>query len=414
MSPGPIDRIRQTRRLLRSEGASGVAARVGDRVARRLSPPDRVELDVTREELMRAADVAASGWKLPPTLPHEPGEPLTIAWVSVATGGFGSGGHTTMLRHIEALEQAGHRCVLYFTDSHGWSIEQHRRMVHEWWPTLKADVRDAAYGIEDAHAIFATSWPTAYTVLASKARGKRFYLVMDYEPWFYPQSSNALLAEATYRFGFHGVTGGRWLAELLLRDFGMAADHFDFASDLDMYALDPHAERTGICYYARYSKPRRAFEIGMLALELFAQRHPEVDIHLYGDTIKRLPFRAVSHGHVQPAELNQLYNRCIAGLVLSATNVSLVPHEMLAAGCIPVVNDNEFGRIVLDNDDVVYAGSTPFELADALSRLVERPAAERQSAAEAAAASVDGRTWDEEGAAVERIVRSVVDGVAVA
>ena len=414
MSPGPIDRIRQTRRLLQTEGASGVATRIGNRVARKLSPPDRVSLDIPRDELMRAAEIAAAGWELPPLLPHTPGEPLTIAWVSVATGGFGSGGHTTMLRHIEALERAGHRCVLYFTDRHGWSIEQHRRMIRDWWPSLKAEVRDAADGIEDAHAIFATSWPTAYTVLASPARGKRFYLVMDFEPWFYPQGSEALLAEATYRFGFHGVTGGRWLVELMQREYGMSADSFDFACDLDLYNLDPEAERTGICYYARYSKPRRAFEIGMLALELFAEMHPEVDIHLYGDSLKHVPFRAINHGTMTPAELNGLYNRCVAGLVLSATNVSLVPHEMLAAGCIPVVNDNEFGRIVLDNDEVAYAGATPFELANALSALVTRSSAERAAAARAAADSVEGRSWHDEGDEVERIIRSVIDGVTVA
>jgi hypothetical protein len=35
------------------------------------------------------------------------------------------------------------------------------------------------------------------------------------------------------------------------------------------------------------------------------------------------------------------------GLVLSATNMSLVPYEMLAACCIPVVNDAEHNRCVL-------------------------------------------------------------------
>ena len=49
--------------------------------------------------------------------------------------------------------------------------------------------------------------------------------------------------------------------------------------------------------------------------------------------------------------------------MLSATNVSLVPHEMLAAGCIPVVNDAEHNRMVLDNAHVAYAPATPFELA---------------------------------------------------
>jgi O-antigen biosynthesis protein len=409
--PGPMDRARQTRRLLRTEGYAGIAGRFADRLSNRISPPESRRMPVANRDLERAAEIAASGWILPPPLPAEPGEPLSIAWVT-APPGPGSGGHTTMFRLIAALEQAGHRCILYLRDRHGWALEQHEQRIRSWWPWVDAEVRDAADGIEDAHAIFATAWETAYPVLASPARGKRFYLVQDFEPHFYPAGSESLLAEATYRFGFHGVTAGRWLAPLLERDYGMSADHFDFGRDLT-YALDTSisaAQRTGICFYARPDTSRRAYELGVLALDLFARRHPEVDIHLYGIEAKRLPFAATNHGLQTPEQLNSLYNRCIAGLVLSATNVSLVPHEMLAAGCIPVVNDADQNRVVLDNSHVAYAPAAPFELVGALCALVERPLAERVAAVEAAAASVEGTSWDDAGATVVRIVESVVTG----
>ncbi|MDX6676260.1 MAG: hypothetical protein QOE31_312 [Solirubrobacteraceae bacterium] len=408
--PGPIDRARQLRRLLRREGLDGIAERVGRRVADRLTPTGtRVRLPVSMQDLARAGQIASDGWVLPPPLAAREDEPLTVAWVAApTTAGDGSGGHTTMFRQVEALERAGHRCILYFSDPHGWSVEQHRATMRVLRPSMKAEVRDAAAGIEDAHAIFATSWETAYPVLASPAKGVRFYLVQDFEPWFHPAGSEALLAEATYRFGFHGVTAGRWLADMLARDYGMSTDHFDFGCDLDRYRLDPTVSRTGICYYARFTKPRRAFELGLAALELFAARHPGVDIHLYGDDVPRLPFRAINHGTLGPDQLNDVYNRCVAGLALSATNVSLVPHEMLAAGCLPVVNDAEHNRIVLDNSEVVYVPPTPFELADALSALIERPAAERDAAAAAAAGSVQSRSWDDAGLQVERAVRTAV------
>jgi glycosyltransferase involved in cell wall biosynthesis len=411
MTPGALDRVRQTRRLLRAEGAAGVAERLLDRAAGKLAARSRVHIPVSREDLVRAGEIAASGWDLPRGLPSHPGEPLTVGWVCVPPGS-GSGGHRTMFRMVHALEQAGHRCVLYLTDRHGWAIDQHRRTIQMWWPELQADVRDAADGIGDAHALFATDWSSAYPVLASPAKGKRFYFVQDFEPWFYPSGSHALLAEATYRFGFHGVTAGPWLAQRLRRDYGMEADHFDFGCDLGRYRLDPEVDRTDICYYARYSKPRRAFELGVVALELFAERHPEVDIHFYGDGVARLPFDAVNHGTLTPEQCNELYQRCTAGLVLSATNVSLVPHEMLAAGCLPVVNDAEQNRSVLDNDNVVYAPATPFELANVLSALVERSAAERTAAAVAASHSVQSCSWAAAGAKVERIVRTAVGAAA--
>jgi O-antigen biosynthesis protein len=408
--PSAIDRFRQTRRLLRAEGYSGVAARLLERASNWVSPHGSGPPPVARADLVRAAEIAESGWILPPPLPAEPGAPLTVAWVS-GPPGAGSGGHTTMFRLMSALEQAGHTCILYLHDEHGWSLDQHRKTIRSWWPWVRPEVRDASGGIEDAHAIFATAWETAYPVLASPAKGTRFYLVQDFEPSFYPAGSEALLAEATYGFGFHGVTAGRWLTQLLRRDYGMPADHFEFGRDLT-YALDrsvPAAERTGVCLYSRPDTPRRAFTLAVLALDLFVTRHPEIAIHLYGRSAKRLPFPATDHGLRTPEQLNELYNRCIAGLVLSATNVSLVPHEMLGAGCIPVVNDAEHNRVVLDNPEVAYAPATPFDLADRLSSLVERPMAERSAAAEAAAASVQGTSWDAAGDAVMRIVRGVVE-----
>jgi O-antigen biosynthesis protein len=409
--PSAIERAQQTRRLLLSEGVEGVAMRLRTRLSDRISPAGSARLRVADADLARAAEIASRGWRLPTPLPITAGEPLHIAWVSVPPG-EGAGGFTTMARLVSLLEQAGHRCTVYLHDRHGWSIEQHRATVRNWWPSLGADVRDAAAGIDDAHAIFATSWETAYRVLAAPAKGARFYLVQDFEPWFHPAGSEAMLAEATYRFGFHGLTAGPWLAQVMRQRYGMSADHFDFGCDLERYAIEPGVERTGVCFYARPSTPRRAFELGVATLRLLADRHPEVDIHAYGEAIRSLPLAAIHHGVLAPDDLNRLYNRCIAGLALSASNVSLVPYEMLAAGCIPVVNDADHNQLVLDNDQVTYAPATPFDLADALSALVERPAAERAARAERAAASVRSRSWAEAGAVIENVIQRVVAATA--
>ncbi len=406
--PSPTERLRQTARLVRSEGAAGITGRVLDRAARRIPTSVYRSTEIARADLLRVAEIADAGWPAAPRPAHVPGTPLTVAWVCFAPTA-GSGGHTTMFRMVAALEQAGHRCIVYLRDGHGWSIDQHRRTVRSGWPDVRAEIRDLAAGIEDADVIFATSWQTAYAVAASPARGARFYFVQDYEPDFYPAGSQAMLAEATYRFGFHAVTAGPWLAERLTRDYGMRADPFEFGCDLECYRLEPSSARDGVCYYCRPSAPRRAHELAVMALDLFAERHPEVPIHLFGEPARDLPFATVSHGLLSPQALNALYNRCIAGLVLSATNVSLAPDEMLAAGCLPVVNDAEHNRIVLDNPQVLYAPATPFALARALCAAVERKPAERALAAQRAAQSVQSRSWADAGAAVERAVREAVE-----
>jgi glycosyltransferase involved in cell wall biosynthesis len=88
--------------------------------------------------------------------------------------------------------------------------------------------------------------------------------------------------------------------------------------------------------------------------------------------------------------------------------VSLVPYEMLACGCIPVVNDAEQNRLVLDNPEVLYVQPTPFELAQTLCALIERSVDERAIDADRAAASVQSRSWEAAGAVVEQAVRAVV------
>jgi O-antigen biosynthesis protein len=117
--PNALERMRQTSRLLRSEGAAGVSARVRARAARTLMPVNRDALPIDRADLLRAGEIAAAGWRSPAPLPARPGEPLTVAWVCVPPSA-GSGGHTTMFRMVAALERAGHTCVVYLQDRHGW------------------------------------------------------------------------------------------------------------------------------------------------------------------------------------------------------------------------------------------------------------------------------------------------------
>jgi hypothetical protein len=109
---------------------------------------------------------------------------------------------------------------------------------------------------------------------------------------------------------------------------------------------------------------------------------------------------------VTPARLNEIYNLCFAGLSLSLTNVSLVPYEMLASGCIPVVNDAVHNRMVLDNPHIRYAPLTPHSLAAALEAVVTMPDFEEVS--KLAAESVASASWDDAGAAVDSALRKAL------
>ncbi|HEY7174020.1 MAG TPA: hypothetical protein VH442_03800, partial [Micromonosporaceae bacterium] len=76
-----------------------------------------------------ADDIAESGAISPeqPTT-RKSGERLTVGWVTVPPGP-GSGGHTTMFRFVEALERAGHQCVLFCHDRYGNDMAGHEAVV---------------------------------------------------------------------------------------------------------------------------------------------------------------------------------------------------------------------------------------------------------------------------------------------
>jgi glycosyltransferase involved in cell wall biosynthesis len=366
-----------------------------------------VELPIGDAEFSAAAELARTGWRLPPPAPWQEGEPLRVAWVCTPPAP-GSGGHTTMFRLADALVSAGHQSTVYLMDRHQGEFSRHLGRVRTGWPALRSEIRDLAGGIADCHAVFATGWESAWTLLGSSALGLRCYLVQDFEPSFYPAGSEYLLAEATYRFGFTGVTAGRWLPSIL-DAYGMESRAFDFGCDLETYRLAAEPiERDGICYYCRPSTPRRAHELAVAGLRLFARRNPGTPIHFYGERVGDLGFAVEQHGTLSPVQLNELYNRCAAGLVLSATNVSLVPHEMLASGCVPVVNDAPQNRLVLANDHIAYTEATPHQIAEALETLVRKPEPAKQAAAVGLSASVSGRTWTAVGLDFVDSVRDLV------
>jgi glycosyltransferase involved in cell wall biosynthesis len=397
-------RYRQIRRLWREDGSRRVLDRVRRAVAERVAP-------ATAPLPVRLDDVLACDLTQPQSrssLPFDGEQPLVINWVTTPPA-EGSGGHRTTFRIIEHFERSGHLCRIYLDDVYGGDAAYYASRVREFFPWCASEIMDVTDGMADAHAVVATSWPTAYPVYRDRSLGKRFYLVQDFEPWFYPVGGLGALAENTYRMGFHAITVGRFLAVKLKAEYGMAADAFDFGCDTQRYhLLEQGGARDGIAFYAKPASPRRAFEQGVMALQLVAERHPDVTIHLYGDRIGKLPFRFVDHGVVTPDELNRIYNRCFAGLSLSMTNVSLVPYEMLAAGCIPVVNEAEHNRVVLDNPFVRYAPPTPHALAQALSDVVTTK--DFPALAAAASASMATASWPAAGVAAEQAMRRALLG----
>ena len=350
-------------------------------------------------------DSSTVRWVRPSHIPPR-GRSLTIGWILNLPNG-GSGGSATVMRMVQALEAAGHRCVLHVYERDRFTTDVYARAVAQGWPGAKAQVVDACAGLQPADAYIATSWDTAHLLgKHGSMPGRRLYFVQDYEPYFYPRGAEYALAEDTYRFGYRTIALGRGLAALLREQHRVPVDQIRFGSDLSAYRLTNTGKRRGVVAYVRGRTARRGTSLALLAMQDFHRLHPDQEIHLFGEPDVHPPFPAHIHGTLSPGKLAELYNHCIAGLVLSFTNVSLVPFEMLACGVIPVVNEQPYSRSELSNPAVRWAQATPSALAQELSAAVS--SRDAGNAARFAADGVDAHGWRETAAEFVKIVEAEV------
>jgi glycosyltransferase involved in cell wall biosynthesis len=133
----------------------------------------------------------------------------------------------------------------------------------------------------------------------------------------------------------------------------------------------------------------------MLALQELHERRPDVRIVCFGsqDPVAA-PFPYEHLGIATPEQLAWAYAEATVGVVLSMTNYSLVPQEMLACGlpCVDLAGFSAEGVFGADGP-VELAPFHPVALADAIEHmLVDGDVWRRRS--ESGLAFVRERTWD--------------------
>jgi glycosyltransferase involved in cell wall biosynthesis len=323
---------------------------------------------------------------------------LRLAWV-VPQFRRGSGGHSTIANLIRGLEELGHRSSVWVLDEEGRhagvSDASLGRSWREFFGPMEGEVRLGLGAWAGADVAIATGWQTVPRTLLLPGAAARAYLVQDHEPEFYPTSASREWAEWTYRQGLHCIAASAWLAQLLRDRYGATAAHFDLGVDHEVYRPLPIRRRDDlVLFYARASTPRRAVPLGALALQELHRRRPEVDIVVFGEPRPLdlgVPHRSL--GVVPPAELAQAYNAATVGVVLSMTNPSLVPTEMLACG-LPVVDlDVPSMRTAFGPDGpITLSPPEPLALCDRIELLLEDIAA-RASHTRAGLELAAQRTW---------------------
>jgi len=301
----------------------------------------------------------------------------TINWY-IPPIGKGSGGHLNLFRFMQHLGNLGftNRVVIVEDDGEQSSVKV-KSTIRSWFNIDNVEVYFVNGVVPSAAVSIATSWQTAYCVKNISALTHKCYFVQDYEPWFYPAGSEYVLAEQTYRFGFHGFTAGSWLSALLSREFGMSTTALGFSYDRALYRPHSKDQTTDkrVFFYVRPPTARRAFDLGVLVLAELARRLPQLTVVMAGWDVHHytFPFACEHAGLKDPSQLAELYSSCDAALVLSLSNLSLLPLEIMACGVPVVSNRAECTQWLLNDEISMLAAPTVDDLANALQNVLCSP-----------------------------------------
>lgn len=322
---------------------------------------DRTEIPFSEQEYLAARD----------------GQ-ITVNWI-VPEFGPGSGGHINIFRFISGLERRGiHNRVYVYRAVELNTDEKVNNLIRSSFRILdeRVECYSDASRAKFAHATVATSWITAYFVRNFNNTISKFYFIQDFEPYFYARGSEYSFAENTYSFGFRGITAGDWLKKIVERDYGMKAESFGFSYDRDLYTV--HEKKIPIkriFFYARPVTPRRDWELGVLALEELCKRNKDVEIVFAGWDIGIYDIRFPHYnlGIVQLENLADLYASCEMCLIISSTNLSLLPLEVMGSGGVAVCSKGENSSWLVNEENAIMVDFEPNCIADTLEYYLNHP-----------------------------------------
>lgn len=313
----------------------------------------------------------------PAELKYAGGSKLTINWFILGVP-VGSGGHFNIFRTIMYLEQLGHVCRIYVVGDSYSNESFFNGLIQQHYLPIKARVIVLRGEMAACDALVATCWSSAYYARNHANTAQKFYFVQDLEDQFYAQGSLAEFVRETYRFGFVGLTAGSWISDTLTSTYGMQCFPSGFSYDKNNY-FEKKTTKSGkspkVLFYARPETERRGFELGMLALSIVAKTHPHVEFVLVGMKEKNLitPFKVTYPGVLAVDELPNLYQECSLALVISLTNLSLLPLEIMASGCALVSNEGANVRWLLNDDVATIVPNHPEAIASAIVSLLDDP-----------------------------------------
>lgn len=397
-----ITLIKKTYRCLRKKGINGIIEKI-DNVSQ------------TKTDVIGFYDYIMDVTPIPfdeEAYNNAKGGPVTLNWV-IPEMGIGSGGHINIFRFVNNLQELGIKNRMYIFKGNSWDTnESLKKFLIENYEIYNSDIEvytDISY-MEFAHGTVATSWNTAYYVRKFNNTISKFYFVQDFEPYFFAMGSEYMFAENTYKFGFRGLTAGDWLKNKLEKEYGMETTSFGFSYDRDLYTEKEKRDNVKrLFFYARPVTARRAFELGLLALNEITKRMPEIEVVFAGWDVSNyeIPFVHLNGGSVKLDALSDLYAQCDMCLVLSNTNLSLLPLEVMASNSVAVCTKGENSEWLVNNENSIMVDFDPVAIADTIIYYYNHPD-ELESIRKKGVEFAHNTSWEKE---AKKVYDAVMKGI---
>lgn len=252
------------------------------------------------------------------------------------------------------------------------------------------------FELSDRDIWIATHWHTAHVLDVAVRLGRVdparvIYLVQDYEPGFNAWSDEYAIARSTYHAGFRLVVNSSPVADYLSRAENLHVDRsLVFAPHVDLERLERIASSrrrecvTNVLFYARPTKPRNLFKVGMAAMALTARslgaNGERVALHTAGEphqAAKRLTgTRLTAHGKLAWDDYYELLSKCDVVLSLQySPHPSHLPLDAVTSGSRSVTNELDSTRSGL-SENWAAVEADPSALATAVLNAIDRSQSE--------------------------------------
>jgi GT2 family glycosyltransferase/glycosyltransferase involved in cell wall biosynthesis/predicted SAM-dependent methyltransferase len=244
--------------------------------------------------------------------------------------------------------------------------------------------RAAVNRTPDADVAIATLWATAYSVAQFDGARRKFYMIQDFEPMFYPAGTLYALAEESYRLGLYGLCNTEHMLALYRSRYHGRGTSFQPAVDPSVFHARGRVDErrpddvATVFVYARPGHWRNCWELASLALEQLKDRLGDrVRIVTAGSWARPDDLgSSIQHlGLLDYRHTGALYRSVDVGVALTVSeHPSYLPLELMACGVPVVAFDNPAGHWLLrDGENSILARQTVDGLCDAIERLVRDP-----------------------------------------